>query len=46
MPSIFLSKAKEAEIQACFNAEIEFHYAEDTEKLKELFKHLNLELKI
>ena len=42
MSSIFLRKATEAEIQACFNAEVEFHYAEDTEKLKELiqtFKH-------
>ena len=28
--SIFLSKTRDAEIQACFNAEVEFHYAEDT----------------
>ena len=40
--SIFLSKAREAEIQACFNAEVEFHYAEDTEKLKELIQTFKL----
>ena len=42
MSSIFLRKATEAEIQACFNAEVEFHYAEDTEKLKELIQTFKL----
>ena len=36
MSSIFLSKAREAAIKACFNAEVQFHYAEDTENLKEI----------
>ena len=40
--SIPLSKSREAEIQSCFNSKVEFHYAQDTDDLKE-FKHLSLE---
>ena len=36
--SISLSKAIEREIQACFNVEVEFHYVQDTENLKELIQ--------
>ena len=36
--SIPLSKLREAEIQSCFNSKVEFHYAQDTDDLKE-FKH-------
>ena len=38
MSSIFLSKAREAEIQACCNAEVGFHYVEDAKNLKELIQ--------
>ena len=40
--SIFLSKARESEIQVSFNAKVEFYYAEDTEKLKELIQTFKL----
>ena len=36
--SIPLSKSREAEIQSCFNSKVEFHYAQDTDGLKELIQ--------
>ena len=36
--SIPLSKSREAEIQSCFNSKVEFHYAQDTDDLKELIQ--------
>ena len=36
--SIPLSKSREAEIQSCFNSKAEFHYAQDTDDLKELIQ--------
>ena len=38
VPSIPLSKSREAEIQSCFNSKVEFHYAQDTDGLKKLIQ--------
>ena len=40
--SIPLSKSREAESQSCFNSKVEFHYAQDTNNLKELIQTFKL----
>ena len=40
--SIPLSKLREVAIQSCFNSKVEFHYAQDTGNLKELFQTFKL----
>ena len=44
--SVPLSKSREAEIQSYFNSKVEFHYAQDTDNLKELIQVFSLEQKI
>ena len=45
MSSTFLRKAREAEIQDCFNVEVEFHDTEYTKNLKELIPTFKLRSK-